>query len=94
MAKDVGLSKFVDVNVDRTKIKAYNSNYKVIWKHDLKILIQVLKGELGKEEIKKLKLNARKFYYDKRKTLGEKLTLLERMCAELKISGQKSVLVN
>ena len=49
---------------------------------------------MGEEEIKNLKLNARKFYYDERKTLTEKLTLAERMCAELKISGQKSVPVN
>lgn len=94
MAKDMGLSKFDDVSVDGTKIKAYNSPFKVIRKHDLKILIQVLKGELGKEEIKKLKLNARKFYYDESKTLTEKLELLERMYDELKISGQKSVPVN
>ena len=94
MAKDYGLSEFIDVNVDGTKIKAYNSNYKVIRKHDLKILIKVLKGELCAEEVKKLKFNARKFYYDERKTLTEKLELLERMYAELKISGQKSVPVN
>lgn len=94
MAKDMGLSKFVDVSVDGTKIKAYNSPFKVIRKHDLKILIKVLKGELDKEEVKKLKLNARKFYYDERKTLVEKLGLLERMYAELEISGQKSVPVN
>ena len=94
LAKDYGLSDFIDVSVDGTKIKAYNSNYKVIRKHDLKILIKVLKGELCAEEVKKLKFNARKFYYDKRKTLTEKLELLERMYAELKISGQKSVPVN
>ena len=94
MAKDMGLSEFIDVSVDRTKIKAYNSNYKVIRKHDLKILIKVLKGELCAEEVKKLKFNARKFYYDERKTLTEKLELLERMYAKLKISGQKSVPVN
>ena len=35
MAKDLGLSKFVDVSVDGTKIKAYNSPFKVIRKHDL-----------------------------------------------------------
>ena len=34
------------------------------------------------------------FYYDERKSLVEKLELLERMYAELKISGQKSVPVN
>ena len=84
MAKDLGLSKFVDVSVDGTKIKAYNSPFKVIRKHDLKILIRVLKGELGEEEIKNLKLNARRFYYDECKTLTEKLTLAERMYAELK----------
>lgn len=67
MAKDMGLSKFVDVSVDGTKIKAYNSSFKVIRKHDLKILIKVLKGELIEEEVKKLKFNARKFYYDERK---------------------------
>ena len=61
MAKDLGLSEFVDVSVDGTKIKAYNSNYKVIRKHDLKTLIQVLKGELREEEVKNLKFNARKF---------------------------------
>ena len=94
MAKDLGLSEFVDVSVDGTKIKAYNSNYKVIRKHDLKTLIQVLKGELHEEEVKNLKFNARKFYYDERKSLVEKLELLERMYAELKISGQKSVPVN
>ena len=94
MAKDLGLSEFVDVSVDGTKIKAYNSNYKVIRKHDLKTLIQVLKGELREEEVKNLKFNARKFYYDERKSLVEKLELLERMYAELKISGQKSVPVN
>ena len=94
MAKDLGLSEFVDVSVDGTKIKAYNSNYKVIRKHDLKTLIQVLKGELREEEVKNLKFNARKFCYDERKSLVEKLELLERMYAELKISGQKSVPVN
>ena len=94
MAKDLCLSEFVDVSVDGTKIKAYNSNYKVIRKHDLKTLIQVLKGELREEEVKNLKFNARKFYYDERKSLVEKLELLERMYAELKISGQKSVPVN
>ena len=94
MAKDLGLAEFVDVSVDGTKIKAYNSNYKVIRKHDLKILIKVLKGELGKETVKELKLNARKFYYDEHKTLMEKLELLERMLAELEISGQKSVPLN
>ena len=94
MAKDMGLSEFIDVSVDGTKIKAYNSNYKVIRKHDLKTLIKVLKGELCTEEVKNLKFNARKFYYDKRKTLMEKLELLERMYAELEISGQKSVPVN
>ena len=36
MAKDFGLSEFIDVSVDGTKIKAYNSPYKVIRKHDLK----------------------------------------------------------
>ena len=94
MAKDIGLSQFGDVSVDGTKIKAYNSPFKVIRKHDLKILIKVLKGELESKEVKKLKLNARKFYYDERKTLTEKLALLERMYAELEISGQKSVLLN
>ena len=94
MAKDMGLSQFGDVSVDGTKIKAYNSPFKVIRKHDLKILIKVLKGELESKEVKKLKLNARKFYYDERKTLTEKLALLERMYAELEISGQKSVLLN
>ena len=84
MAKDMGLSQFGDVSVDGTKIKAYNSPFKVIRKHDLKILIKVLKGELESKEVKKLKLNARKFYYDERKTLTEKLALLERMYAELK----------
>ena len=49
---------------------------------------------MGKEEVKKLKLNARKFYYDERKTFAEKLVLLERMLIELEISGQKSVPVN
>ena len=94
MAKDMGLSEFVDVSVDGTKIKAYNSSFKVIRKHDLKILIKVLKGELIEEEVKKLKFNARKFYYDEKKTKYEKLKLLERMYAELKISGQKSVPIN
>ena len=94
MAKDIGLSQFGDVSVDGTKIKAYNSPFKVIRKHDLKILIKVLKGELESKEVKKLKLNARKFYYDERKTLTEKLALLERMYAELEISGQKSVPLN
>ena len=94
MAKDLGLSEFLDVGVDGTKIKAYNLPFKVIRKHDLKILIKVIKGELGEEEVKKLKLNARKFYYDERKTLTEKLELLERMLIELEISGQKSVPVN
>ena len=91
MAKDLGLSEFIDVSVDGTKIKAYNSPFNVIRKHDLKILIQVLKGELSETEIKKLKFNARKFYYDERKTVTEKIELLERMYEELKISGQKSV---
>ena len=94
MAKDLGLSEFIDVSVDGTKIKAYNSPFKVIRKHDLKILIKVLKGELAESEIKKLKFNARKFYYDERKTLSEKLELLKRMNTELKISGQKSVAIN
>lgn len=94
MAKDYGLSEFIDVSVDGTKIKAYNSSFKVIRKHDLKILIKVLKGELCADEVKKLKLNARKFYYDERKTLADKLVLLERMLIELEISGQKSVPVN
>ena len=94
MAKDLCLSEFIDVSVDGTKIKAYNSPFKVIRKHDLKILIKVLKGEICEEEVKKLKLNARKFYYDERKTLTEKLELLERMLIELEISGQKSVPVN
>ena len=75
MAKDFGLSEFIDVSIDGTKIKAYNSPYKVIRKHDLKKLIKILKGELDKDEIKKLKINARKFYYDERKTLNEKLEL-------------------
>ena len=94
MAKDLGLSEFVDASIDGTKIKPYNSPYKVIRKHDSKILIKVLKGEMDEEEIKKLKINAKKFYYDKQKTLNEKLKLLKRMYAELKISGQKSVPVN
>ena len=94
MAKELGLSEFVDVSVDGTKIKAYNSNYNVIRKHDLKILIKVLKGELAEKEVKILKWNARKFYYDERKTRDEKLELLERMFVELKISGQKSVPLN
>ena len=94
MAKDFNLSKFKDATIDGTKIKAYNSPFKVIRKHDLKILIRVLKGELDENEIKKLKFNARKFYYDTSKTLEEKLDLLELMYAELKISGQKSVPVN
>ena len=94
MAKDFELTEFLDVSVDGTKIKAYNSPYKVIRKHDLKILIQVLKGELVEDEIKKLKFNARKFYYDERKTHSEKLELLERMYEGLKISGQKSVPIN
>ena len=94
MAKDFELTKFLDVSVDGTKLKAYNSPFKVIRKHDLKILIRILKGELAKDEIKKLKLNAQKFYYDGRKTHTEKLELLERMYNELKISGQKSVPIN
>ena len=94
MAKDLGLSEFIDVSVDGTKIKAYNSPFNVIRKHDLKILIQILKGELSETEIKKLKFNARKFYYDERKTVTEKIELLERMYEELKISGQKSVPLN
>ena len=94
MAKDFGLTEFLDVSVDGTKIKAYNSPFKVIRKHDLKILIKVLKGELSDEKVKELKFNARKFYYDERRTLTEKLALLERMYAELEISGQKSVPVN
>ena len=94
MAKDFELTKFLDVSVDGTKLKAYNSPFKVIRKHDLKILIRILKGELAKDEIKKLKLNAQKFYYDGRKTHSEKLELLERMYNELKISGQKSVPIN
>ena len=94
MAKELGLSEFVDVSVDGTKIKAYNSNYNVIRKHDLKILIKVLKGELAEKEVKILKWNARKFYYDECKTRDEKLELLERMFVELKISGQKSVPLN
>ena len=94
MAKDLGLSEFIDVSVDGTKIKAYNSPFKVIRKHDLKILIKILKGKLDESEIKKLKFNARKFYYDQRKTAEEKLALLERMQVELEISGQKSVPIN
>ena len=70
------MTEFVDASVDGTKIKAYNSNYKVIRKHDLKILIKVLKGELGKETVKELKLNARKFYYDEHKTLMEKIRII------------------
>ena len=89
MAKDFGLSEFIDVSIDGTKIKAYNSLYKVIRKYDLKKLIKILKGELDNDEVKKLKVNARKFYYDERKTLNEKLELLERMYVELKMSGQK-----
>ena len=94
MAKDLELSKFIDVSVDGTKIKAYNSPFKVIRKHDLRILIKVLKGELAESEIKKLKFNARKFYYDERKTFAEKLELLEIMYVELENSGQKSVPIN
>ena len=94
MAKDFELSDLLDVTVDGTKLKAYNSPFKVIRKHDLKILIKVLKGELEPDEIKKLKLNARKFYYDESKTVAEKLELLEIMYEGLKISGQKSVPVN
>ena len=94
MAKDLKLSEFFDVSVDGTKIKAYNSPFKVIRKHDLKILIRVLKGELSEEEIKKLKFNAQNFYYDENKTLTEKLDLLEKMYDGLKVSGQKSIPVN
>ena len=36
MAKDLGLSKFVDVSVDGTKIKAYNSPFRVIRKKGFK----------------------------------------------------------
>ena len=49
MAKDFNLSKFKDATIDGTKIKAYNSPFKVIRKHDLKILIRVLKGELDEK---------------------------------------------
>ena len=91
MAKDLGLSEFIDACVDGTKIKAYNSSFKVIRKHDLRILIRVLKGEIGEEEIKKLKLNAKKFYYDETKTLEEKLDLAMQMNKELEMSGQKSI---
>ena len=94
MAKDFELTEFLEVSVDGTKLKAYNSPFKVIRKHDLKILIRILKGELVEDEIKKLKLNARKFYYDERKTHIEKLELLERIYEELKINGQKSVPIN
>ena len=94
MAKDFELSKFLNVSIDGTKIKAYNSPFKVIRKHDLRILIKVLKGELDEKEIKKLKVNARKIYHDKTKNQEEKLDLLEYMYSELKISGQKSIPVN
>ena len=94
MAKDVELTEFLEVSVDGTKLKAYNSPFKVIRKHDLKILIRILKGQLPENEIKKLKFNARKFYFDEKKTCDEKLELLERMYADLKISGQKSVPIN
>lgn len=43
MAKDLGLSDFVDVSINKTKIKAYKSNYKVIHKHDLKILKMIIR---------------------------------------------------
>lgn len=76
------------------RLKHYNSRFKVIRKHDLRILIKVLKGELSENEIKKLKLNAKKFYYDDKKTLEEKLELAEQMNHNLKISGQKSIPVN
>ena len=49
MAKYFNLSKFKDATIDGTKIKAYNSPFKVIRKHDLKILIRVLKGELDEK---------------------------------------------
>ena len=40
-------------------------------------------------------MNARKFYYDERKTLTEKLELLEKNALlNWEISGQKSVPVN
>ena len=94
MVKDFELTESLDVSVDGTKLKAYNSPFKVIRKHDLKILIRILKGELAEDKIKKLKLNARKFYYDERKTHTEKIELLERIYEELKINGQKSVPIN
>lgn len=76
MAKDLKITKFIDVAIDGTKIKAYNSPYKVIRKHDLKILIKVLKGELPQDEIKKLKSNARKLYYDKKNTIKRKIRII------------------
>ena len=49
---------------------------------------------MNEKEVKNLKSNAQKFYYDERKTLTDKLELSEKMYAELEISGQKSIPVN
>ena len=57
----------------------------------MRILIRVLKGEIGEKKKKKLKLNAKKFYYDETKTLEEKLDLAMQMNKELEMSGQKSM---
>ena len=37
MAKDFELTEFIDVSIDGTKLKAYNSPFKVIRKHDLRV---------------------------------------------------------
>ena len=93
-AKDLKLSTFDTVSIDGTKIKAYCSPFKVIRKKDLRKLIRILKGELSTDEVKNLKRNARKFYYNDKMTIEEKLALLIEMNQQLKISGQKSISIS
>lgn len=94
LAKDFKLSAFDTVSVDGTKIKAYCSPFKVIRKSDLRKLIKILKGEESSDEVKNLKRTTRKFYYNDKMTIAEKLALLIEMERQLKICGQKTISVS
>lgn len=91
MAVDFGLTDFDHVAIDGTIIKAYNSNFNVIRKVDVRRLIKILEEDNYDENIiKKLRKPAYNLLNDDMK-LNQKLDFLYHLREQLNKSGQKTV---
>ena len=92
VAQNLGLSNFKHLSVDGTIKLACNSPFNIMKMEDVRLLIKhFMVEELTKKEIKSLRKSARKFIYNKKLSVDEKINVLFEWYDKLELTGQTSI---